>query len=375
MKTLQEIRRHLHANPDVSGNESKTAEYIYQELKSNCKADELIKLDCHAVLARFKSKSSGKTVMIRGDIDALPIQEVNDFEHKSKVDGVSHKCGHDGHTTILIGLARKLSEEKPERGEVILLFQPAEETGEGAKAVIADDYFKKLKVDFVYALHNLPTFPKKEVIIREKQFNAHVISMIVKLHGKTAHAAEPEFGHNPSLAISKILLASQQMVKNETQAEDFFLITPVHLNMGELAYGISAGYGEVHFTIRAWKPELVRQNCLVLEQLAKSIGEDEQLKVEIEYDAEFAANMNDEQAVDYLKKSAKSANLEHRLLNNAFKWGEDFGLFTQKFPGAMFGLGSGEDCPALHNPDYDFPDEIIDSGITIFHQLIKEINA
>ncbi|MAY83746.1 MAG: amidohydrolase [Flavobacteriales bacterium] len=375
MKSLKEIRRHLHANPEVSGNESETAKFIYDELKENCDADELIQLDCHAVIARFKSSNPGKTIMIRGDIDALPIQEINSFEHRSKVDGVSHKCGHDGHATILIGLARKLSESKPQSGEVILLFQPSEENGMGAKAVIDDPYFKKVKADFAYALHNLPGFPKKEIVIREKQFNAHVISMIIKLSGKTAHAAEPEFGHNPALTISKLLLATEQMVKNEAEADDFFLITPIHMNLGDLAYGISAGYGEIHYTIRAWDSNLVKQNCLVLEQLAKELGEEDKLKVDISYDQEFAANMNDDKAVDHLKDAVKSINAEHRVLNKAFKWGEDFGLFTQMFPGAMFGIGSGEDCPALHNPDYDYPDEITDTAVDVFFQTIKEING
>jgi len=375
MKSLAEIRHHLHANPEVSGNEIQTAEFIYQELSESCAPDELVKLDCHAVIARFGSNSEGKHIMIRGDIDALPIQEINDFTHRSKVDGVSHKCGHDGHASILIGLARKLSNEKPKSGEVILLFQPAEENGEGAKAVIADAYFKELQIDFTYALHNLPGFPKHQIVIREKQFNAHVISMIIKLNGKTAHAAEPEFGHNPSMAISKSLLVSQQMVKNEMEAEDFFLITPIHLKMGDLAYGISAGYGEIHFTIRAWDSKLVKKNCLVLEQVVKSIGEEENLNVEVSYTQEFAANMNDDAAIEHLKSAVKSAKLDHCLLNRAFKWGEDFGLFTQRFPGAMFGLGSGEDCPALHNPDYDFPDDITESGIEVFHQIIKEIDA
>ena len=375
MKTLKEIRRHLHANPEVSGKESKTGEFIFRELEENAKPDELVKLDCHAVIARYRSKNPGKRILIRADFDALPIQEINEFEHKSKFDGVSHKCGHDGHATMLIGLARALDKDRPNSGEVILLFQPAEETGEGAKAVITDDYFKSVEADYTYALHNLPGFPLHQIVIREKQFNAHVISMIIKLNGVTAHAAEPEFGYNPSLAIAKILVASQQMVKNEMEAEDFFLITPVHLNMGELAYGISAGYGEIHFTIRAWDSNLVKRNCVVLEQLAKGVGEKENLHVDISYTQEFAANMNDDTAVAHLKAAAESAQLDHMVINRAFKWGEDFGLFTQMFPGAMFGLGSGEDSPALHNPDYDFPDEIADTGVKIFHQVIKQINS
>lgn len=375
MKSLTEIRKHLHQNPEISGEEKKTSQFIYNELKKNCKANELKLLDCHAVIARFKGKEQGKSILIRGDIDALPIQEVNEFEHKSKFPGKSHKCGHDGHTAILIGLARELSKQPPTKGEIVLVFQPAEENGEGAKAVIADPYFKSLKIDYAFALHNLPAFPMHQIVIREKQFNANVISMIIKLKGRTAHAAEPEHGENPSLAIAKILVAANQMVKNEIEADDFFLITPVHMEMGELAYGISADEGEIHYTIRAWDADLVKSNCMVLEELVKSVGKEEGLKTEVSYLQEFAANMNDDQAIDYLRKAVKNAELDGRELNTSFKWGEDFGLFTQLFPGAMFGLGSGENTPALHNPDYDFPDEIIETGVKIFHQIIQEVNA
>lgn len=375
MQSLEEIRKYLHAHPEISGEEEKTSKFIYEELRENCSADELQQLDCHAVIAKFKGKKEGKTVMIRADMDALPIQEINDFEHQSTVKGKSHKCGHDGHTTILIGLARKLSEEPVEKGEVILLFQPAEETGEGAKAVIADPYFKQLKVDYTYALHNLPAYKKGQIVIREEQFNSHVISMIVKLYGRTAHAAEPENGENPSMAIAKILIAAEQMVKNEDEAADFFLITPVHMNLGDKAYGISAGYGEIHFTIRAWDSELVKTNCKVLEELVSSVAEEEGLKREITYTQEFAANMNDAQAINYLRAAVKETKQESMDIKKAFKWGEDFGLFTQLFPGAMFGIGAGEDCPALHNPDYDYPDEITEVGVKVFHQLTKEVNA
>lgn len=374
MQSLESIRKHLHANPEVSGEEKATSNFIYRELKENSKADEVELLDCNAVIARFKAKDEGKKIMIRGDIDALPIQEVNDFEHKSKFEGKSHKCGHDGHTTILIGLARKLSEEAPEKGEVILLFQPAEENGMGAKAVMADPYFKKLQIDYVFALHNLPGFKKKEIVIREKQFNANVISMVIKLKGRTAHAGEPEHGENPAMSIAQILIAANEMVNNRAEAEDFFLITPIHLQMGELAYGISAGEGEVHFTIRSWDGDLLKKNCMVLEALSKSVAEEEGLSAECSYTQEFAANINAEVATDILKEATKNSGLESQILPKAFKWGEDFGLFTQKFPGAMFGIGSGEDCPALHNPDYDFPDEITESGITIFHEIIKAIH-
>jgi amidohydrolase len=375
MDELISIRKHLHAHPEISGEEKQTSEFIYNELKNHSRADEIQRFECNAVIARFKGKNEGKTIMIRADMDALPIQETNNFDHKSKFPGKSHKCGHDGHTTILIGLARKLSEQPMEKGEVILLFQPAEENGHGAKAVIDDPYFQELKIDLVFALHNLPGYPKHQIVIREKQFNANVTSMIISLKGRTAHAGEPENGENPSLTIAKLLIIADKLVKNDDEAEDFFLITPIHIEVGEKAYGISAGEGELHLTIRAWDGELLKKNCLLMESMAKELSEEAGLKCDISYTQEFAANLNDDQAVAHIKNAVKAANLNSIHLQKAFKWGEDFGLFTQTIPGAMFGLGSGEDCPALHNPDYDFPDEITDTGIQIFHQIIQDIHA
>ena len=374
IQDLTRIRMYLHANPELSGQEFRTAEYIYHLLKKT-EANEVIKIAETAVVAIFESKNVGKTTLLRADTDALPIQEVNNFEHRSQVENVSHKCGHDGHTAIMLGVAQKLSKNPISGGKVIVLFQPAEESGEGAKSVLASSFFKDLVVDHVFALHNLPGFPFREVVIKEGVFTANVISMVVKVDGKTAHAAEPEMGQNPAISISKIIVEANRYENNNLNDPHFFLITPVYCEIGEKAFGISAGRGEIHFTLRAWDKEILNEKSHRLERYIQKVCRSEKLDHAIEWTQEFGSNQNNKKAVEIISKVAKGLNFSISKLETPFKWGEDFGLFTKKYGGAMFGLGAGTNTPALHTLEYDFPDEITPAGIEIFWQIIKEIHA
>jgi amidohydrolase len=370
---LTTLRKSLHANPEVSGEEFETQKTIIHFLTNQTDA-QIQKVANTGVTATFNGTTVGPTVMIRGDIDALPITEINEFEHRSTIAGVSHKCGHDGHTCILLGLAVLLTKQAITKGKVILLFQPAEEDGMGAKAVLNDVAFKNISIDYAFALHNLPDYPLHEIVVKEQEFTGNVKSIIIKLNGKTSHAAEPEKGINPSLAIAELLQYADEITLNDPSAKDFFLVTPIHVNMGELAYGISAGYGEVHFTIRSWSTTLMEEKSNALVNFIKQIAKSHQLEPDISWTQVFAANINHPKAVENIINSAKNNNYNITERMYPFKWGEDFGLFTQQFKGAMFGLGAGLETPALHNPDYDFPDEILPTGINMFHQIIKTLN-
>jgi amidohydrolase len=372
LPALLEIRREIHRNPELSEKEFETADRIKRFLKKHSNA-EVKTVAKTGVLAVFDSGADGPSLMLRADTDALPISEINEFEHKSNMAGVSHKCGHDGHTAIMLGVAMLLTKKPIKNGQVVLLFQPSEENGMGAQAVLDDAEFKKLKFDFVFALHNIPGFEKNQIIIKERIFNANVKSMVIKLEGKTAHAAEPEKGYNPAIAISEILKFSKQLTFNKPDEPDFFLITPVHVKMGELAYGISAGSGEVHLTIRSWDLNLFKAKCQELESFIENICAFEKLSFRISWTQVFYANQNDDEAISYIRKAADANGFETHNMGHSFKWGEDFGLFTQRTKGAMFGLGTGKETPALHNPDYDFPDDITETGIKQFYQIIQEI--
>ncbi|MDD3721329.1 MAG: amidohydrolase [Lutibacter sp.] len=367
------FRKMLHANPEVSKKEYNTANSVAKFLKSCTPSKVIENIGGTGIVAIFDSEKPGKSVMFRAELDALPIQETNTFKHASTIKGVSHKCGHDGHTTVLLGLARLLSDQKPKTGKIFLLFQPAEEEGEGAKTIFADSKFEDLKPDYIFAFHNLPGYPLNQIIVKNDSFTAAVKSIIIKINGKTAHAAEPENGLNPALAIAEILQESEKLSNNDPNREDFTLITPIHIEMGEIAYGISAGYGEIRLTIRTWNENTMKKLTADLIKCIEKASENHQMPITYSWTQEFYANQNDGEAVAIIKESAKSLSFDIFERKFPFKWGEDFGLFTQNFKGAMFGIGSGEKSPALHNPDYDFPDEILPTAIQLFHQISLRI--
>lgn len=375
LRNLVQKRLFLHQYPEISGAEEETAAKVVAWLKALPNIKIIKGIGGTGVIGIFDSGIEGPSLMFRAELDALPIREINTFAHRSKIEHVSHKCGHDGHTIILLGLAKLLSQNPPKRGKVTVLFQPAEETGEGAQAMLKDTKFKDFHFDYVFAFHNLPGFPTHQIIVKEGTFNASVRSLIIRLKGKTAHAAEPENGISPALAVSDMLQHFKQLTILEPERKDFKLITPIYIKMGEIAYGVSAGDADLRFTIRTWTKEEMEEKLIpnilkIIENIANQYG----LKWEIEWTNNFRATSNNPKAVSLIKAAAKTNNFNLLEKSSPFKWGEDFGLFTQRFSGAMFGIGVGKNWSALHNPDYDFNDEIIETGLRMFLNILEKLS-
>lgn len=311
--------------------------------------------------------------MYRGDIDALPIQELNGFSYRSVSEGVSHKCGHDGHTTIMYGLCRHYASNRPDKGNVYILFQPAEENGRGAKGVEDSGVLQQLDIDLVYAMHNVPGYPLHMVVCREGSFTPGVTTLIAHFKGHTAHAAEPWNGLNPAAVMSAYLLAALAYNMEDKQAHSFVTITPVCIALGdENAYGTSAGEGSVHLTVRADSNERLQDALNELKATAENIATTNSFTVNFEQKETFESNQNAAEAVSVIQKSAAAMQLAYHDKDEPFRWGEDFGLFTNRIKGAMFGLGSGEDCKPLHHPEYDFPDILLDTAVPFFITLHQQ---
>lgn len=372
MKELHQIRQHLHQHPELSGKEVATQKFIRQELEL-LDASELIDVGKTGLLITFDSGNPGPALLLRADIDALPIRETNTFSYRSEQEGISHKCGHDGHTTVMIGVARHFSQHPPKKGKLSLLFQPAEETGEGAAAVLADPVMQERKYDQAYAFHNLPGFPEGSVVCKPGTFSAGAISVAFSLIGKTSHAAEPERGCNPAPAVADILHCAEKLSQPDSRRDDFALITPVYLHMGERAYGTSPGAAEAHFTLRTWGNDDLHRLEDQLKTDVAAICRERKLRHEVDDFEEFRPNVNTQSGYAVVKKAAESAQLPFREIKEPFRWGEDFGLFTQTLPGAMFGIGSGEKTPSLHSDDFDFPDAIIAPAMQVFINIANEI--
>ena len=307
-------------------------------------------------------------------MDALPIEEDNSLSYQSAKKGVSHKCGHDGHMAIVASLVFWLKQQELDSGTVILLFQPAEETGEGAERVINDPKFKALATDYVFALHNIPKVPLHSIILLESGFSAEVQSFIIQLQGKESHAAEPENGKNPALCLAQMITSISSLNVPNPEKESFAVLTPVHINMGQKAYGISPGEGELHYTMRTWSRKHMQKLKSSITKIVQEASELNGLEYELSWLEYFPASANDKESNNYVRQAAKDHEFAIIERSYPFKFGEDFGWYSHAYKTAMFGLGSGVDTPALHNADYDFPDEIIATGFSMFKTIIERIN-
>ena len=371
--TFYQIRRELHQHPELSGHEARTARFVEDKLQAFHPTKVIRHVGGHGLLVEYFFSEDGPTVLFRADMDAVAVQEPDDIPHHSQTPGVAHKCGHDGHTTILLRFARMLSERPLPKGRVLLLFQPAEENGSGSKAVLDTKVLDYYKIDKAFALHNIPGYPASAVLCKEDSFTCAVVSVSITLTGKTSHAAEPQKGISPIPAMLTIVDELSRWNNTDMQSDDYFLSTIVEIHVGEEAYGVSAGNSVIRATLRAKTDKLLHQHAQQLKELvATECKRTPDLQHEMEWLEPFSANENDPQSVGMIKNAALRNNLPYIELQTPFSWGEDFGLFMQQYKGAIFGLGSGENCAPLHSPQYDFPDEVIETGATLFYTIAEE---
>ena len=371
-KEIIELRHHLHQNPEVSNKEFKTSEYITRFMKRYMPS-EVISLCKTSKAFVFNGKKPGKTVIFRAELDALPIEEKSNLNYSSINQNVGHLCGHDGHMAILAGLSQKIANDRPEFGKVVLLFQQAEEIEQGAKDVFDDPQFINLKADYIFALHNIPGKEIHKIMLKTGSFTAASKGMTIKLFGKSSHAAEPENGISPANAISQIIKQLHELIGNKNLFKDLTLLTIIHIKLGEISFGTSPGYGEIRITLRSFENEDIELLTSLSEKIIRDISKSENLNCEISYSEYFPSSINDVECESIVEQSAKQNDLKIEFIEKPFKWSEDFGYYSQKYKSCIFGLGSGILHPQLHNPDYDFPDEIIETGVNIFYSIYQNI--
>ncbi|MBO9408507.1 amidohydrolase [Shimia sp. R9_1] len=370
---LTALRHALHETPEISGEEAQTAAHIAEALRQ-AGADQIwTGLGGHGVAAAFEGKAAGPTVMIRCELDGLPIHEVSDLPYRSQIDGKSHVCGHDGHMTMVMGCALALA-RRPARGRVILLFQPAEETGRGAPAVVDDPRWSALKPDYVFAIHNLPGLALGTVGLCAGTACCASRGMQIRLAGKSSHAAMPEDGVSPAGAMAELMTALPALSRGGALDEAFRLCTLTHCSLGEPTFGIAPGDGEIRCTLRcvsdATMQGLIEEAETAVTEAAARHG----LEAEITWHDVFAATVNADEAVQLTQQAAQATGLAVEMLPEPMRFSEDFGCFgLDGATTAMIFLGSGVDQPQLHNPDFDFPDALIPHGTHLFLNLITQL--
>ncbi|MFD1981979.1 amidohydrolase [Mesorhizobium newzealandense] len=368
-------RRKLHQHPEISNEEERTAREVVDFLADTRPDAVLTGLGGHGVAAIYESGKPGPTVLFRSELDALPIHELSGAPHSSVVPGKSHMCGHDGHTAILAALGRQLGRERPAQGRVVLMFQPAEETGNGAAGVVADPRFGAIAPDFAFSLHNLPGVPLGEVRLKTGVVNCASRGMRIVLEGKTAHSSMPETGISPMMAISQLMPALPALGLGTFADDEFSMVTVTHAEMGEAVFGIAPGHAEVWATLRTRRDDRMANLCAAAEALVMRIAGQYGLAARWDYHEIFVASVNAPEAVEHLRRALDEEGVSHGEENLPMRASEDFGVFGHTAASAMLFLGAGERHPALHNPDYDFPDDLIPIGSKVFMRTVRNLLA
>lgn len=367
LKKAIEFRHELHKYPNLSNEERPTLERIIRFLKENTSGIEIVDKG-HYVYAIYRSTDAKKTpVGFRSDNDAIKVYDDIDKPYKSTVDGVGHKCGHDGHTAIMAAFAMEIDKEGADR-DVYFLFQPAEENGSGAAQCL--DFITDNDIPEIYAFHNEPGQPKYTVMIRDGLLCFASKGMIIKMTGTPSHASEPENGKNPSFAIAKMVLASQELAVSD-HYEGLVLSTIVQIAVGEEeAFGVSASEGRLLMTIRGELEKEMDDFQAKLEAEAMRLAEEYGLACEFEYRDEFPETICHPESNDKIRQVAKDLGLSVYEIPDALRGSEDFGHFTKLAKGAMFFVSYGLDQPSIHTTKYDFDDDLIEPVVNIYKKLL-----
>lgn len=373
IEDLVAFRRELHRFPEISNEEKETAERVIAFLADTGADEVLTGLGGHGVALVYDSGKPGPTLLFRAELDALPIAEISDIPHRSTIEGKGHMCGHDGHMAILAALGRLFGRQRPAGGRVVLMFQPAEETGDGAAGVVADPRYALIRPDFAFSLHNLPGTPLGHVRLREGVVNCASRGLRITLEGRTAHSSMPESGVSPMLAVSRLMPRLAALGGGSFDSDDFSMATVTHLRMGEPVFGVAPGHAEIRVTLRTRQDARMEGLCAAAETMVREKAKAEGLQCSFDYHEIFVASLNEPEAVAHLAAALDAENVPHDEAELPMRASEDFGIFGHTSKSAMLYLGSGVDRPNLHNPDYDFPDELIAIGARIFMRTARDL--
>ena len=370
---LTQLRRELHQMPELSGQEMRTAAQMAALMRELSADQVLTGIGGTGVLAAFRGTAPGPQVMFRAELDALPILEALGPDHRSATDGVAHLCGHEGHMTGLVGLARLLARQRPARGAVWLLFQPAEENGAGAAAMLADPALPDF--DYGFAIHNFPGVAQGQALLAPGPVNCASVGMRARLTGATAHASEPEKARTPTLALAEALPALLALPKGHQSDPDFQLVTVTHLSMGEPAFGITPGTAEIWVTLRTQRDDAMAALRAAAQTIIAGAAARHGLGAEFDWHDEFAASINHPEAAALLERAAIATGIDIRTEGLPMRASEDFGRFAARAKTAMILLGAGVDHPPLHAENYDYPDALIAPSVRLFHQLARDLTG
>lgn len=348
IERITALRAELHACPELSGREARTLQVLRDFLKDNTTL-RLEPRDGWLLAEHFEGEGL-PTLAFRADVDAVPVEGCPGEAR--------HSCGHDGHSAGLCGLALALEGRRVGRN-VRLVFQPAEETGEGARR-ICESWAELPAVDRIYGLHNIPGFPLGAVLVRRGCFACASCGLVVDVHGRPAHAAYPGDGANPSALLSRLVLAMPELIRDVLGGGERLLMhTVVGLRTGGENFGMSAAEGRLCMTLRGHDQRDIEALIEAVRAFARAGCEAEGMRCAFELRDPFPDTTNGDAACDEALARFRAAGLPVLELPEPMRWSEDFGWFLRARPGMFFGIGAGEDHPGLHTADYAFNDAVL----------------
>jgi hippurate hydrolase len=365
-------RRHLHQNPELGRDCYKTAKYIQERLKEFGITEIHTGYASTGIVAIIEGKASGRTIGLRADMDALPIKENTGMSYSSKNEGVMHACGHDGHTTMLLGAARYLSETRNFSGRVALIFQPDEEATGGAEAMVEEGILEEFNIEEVYALHNTPSHDVGVMYTRPGPIMAGADSFTVEIQGKGGHAAYPHEVKDPIVAAISIAQSFQTIVsRNNIPSDDLVIsITQVHSGttdnvVPEIAY--------LNGTVRTFDLSVQEMVIKRMEKIISGLAMSFEVNAKLNYQKGYPPTINHEESTNFAIGVAEDVCGSDKVLSSVAKemGAEDFSYMLQKRPGAYLFMGIGEGA-GLHNPNYDFNDAAAPVGASFFARLIEK---
>lgn len=376
LNQLIEWRHYLHENPETAFEEVNTAKFVSEKLKE-MGYDVVTGIGKTGVVASLKVGDGTEVIGLRADMDAINMTETGDVSYKSKNSCKMHACGHDGHVTTLLGAAKLLSERKNFNGTVRLIFQPAEEPGKGAQAMINDGIFEKFPMDEIYGLHNTPFHPEGTINTRVGGIMGSEDNFVIKIKGQGSHASSPHLGIDPLVTASQVILGLQTIASRNVNPLDQVVVSCTELHTDGVHNAIPSNV-EILGDTRSFSPQVQETIEKRMRAITEGICQANGAKCEFKYSHEFAPTINTEKCVNVVVEAAKKVVGEDKVNANCVPWtaSEDFAGYLQHVPGCLLFLGSGKNpVPSenisLHNSTYDYNDDILGIGAEFFAELVK----
>ena len=366
-------RRDIHAHPELGFEENRTADLVAEKL-SSFGIDVYRGLGKTGVVGTLRVGNNQTAIGLRADMDALPITEMNSFDHKSVFDGKMHACGHDGHTTMLLGAARYLAETKNFEGCVHFIFQPAEEGLGGGAAMVQDGLFEQFPMDAIFGMHNRPSAPFGQFIIRSGPMMAGGAFFDITIDGKGAHGGRPENSIDPVLVASHITTALQSIVSRNLKATEPLVLSVTKIHSGD-AYNVIPQLAIMSGTVRAFSTETLAFAETRMQEVAQNVAAAFGATVTMDFHVKFLPLVNTESETKFAADTAAELVGEENMDRNGplIMGSEDFSFMLDRCPGAYINIGNGggHSDSEVHHPSYDFNDDILALGSSYYARLVE----